>query len=300
MAGAVGASLVAGAVGTVPSGATGSSPSSPSPVDVSDAVRYTPDGKVIGELLPPLAGQDDRTTNIDAPFPINFYGTRYPALCISTNGLVFPITSTASSCSNQYDKSVSQLALASQAPAIAALALDLAANRWLRNPQLLPPAEVTVTQVVASGGVATVTTATPHGYLANQYAQFGLVAGLRETTTSAQEGFGSSTVLSAPTPTTFTLATGIPDGTYEPFTPGRNVTFRDNAMDDVDALTLSGTTLTIDSDGSARYAVGQVVRLEGTGLPGIEGEDRHRDRRRRRVHRDRSRQRGRRRPGHAR
>ena len=70
-------------------------PVSPSPSDVSGAVRYDPDGTVIGRLLTSVTSRDDATTRFDAPFPVNFYGTRYPSLCVSTNGLVYPIASSS-------------------------------------------------------------------------------------------------------------------------------------------------------------------------------------------------------------
>jgi hypothetical protein len=91
--------------------------------DVTNAMIYGP-GAPIGTILD-ISNSDDSTRTIAAPFPINFFGTKYEGLCITTNGGVYPVATSTTSCSNQYDKNLQNLALTSDAPIIAALAADL-------------------------------------------------------------------------------------------------------------------------------------------------------------------------------
>jgi hypothetical protein len=92
--------------------------------DVSNAMIYGPSAP-IGSIVPQLAGDDDSSYTIDAPFAINFFGTKYEGFCITTNGGVYPVATSSSGCSNEYDKDLENLALESSAPIIAALAADL-------------------------------------------------------------------------------------------------------------------------------------------------------------------------------
>ena len=92
--------------------------------DVSNAMIYGPSAP-IGDIITQLATRDDSTKTIAAPFPINFFGTKHEGLCMTTNGGVYPVATSTSSCSNQYDKNLENLALESSAPIIAALAADL-------------------------------------------------------------------------------------------------------------------------------------------------------------------------------
>ncbi|MDO7882646.1 nidogen-like domain-containing protein [Salinibacterium soli] len=92
--------------------------------DVSDAMIYGTDGPV-GSIVAELSDEDDDTETVALPFPINFFGTAYAALCISTNGVVYPVPTTADSCEDEYDENLADLAEDSEAPVIAALAADI-------------------------------------------------------------------------------------------------------------------------------------------------------------------------------
>jgi len=92
--------------------------------DVTDAMIYGPTAP-IGTLVAGLSREDDDIEKVSAPFPINFFGGKKTALCISTNGVVYPLTAISDSCSNEYDQNLEKLALSSRAPVIAALATDI-------------------------------------------------------------------------------------------------------------------------------------------------------------------------------
>ncbi|TFB74185.1 hypothetical protein E3O06_07205 [Cryobacterium glaciale] len=92
--------------------------------DVSKAMIYGETGP-IGAVIPQLRNQDDTSFTIAAPFPINFFGTKYDALCVSTNGTVSPVLTIDTGCSSAYNRNLADLALDNQAPVIAALAADI-------------------------------------------------------------------------------------------------------------------------------------------------------------------------------
>jgi len=96
--------------------------------DVSDAMIYGPSGP-IGTFVTDLSNLDDRTSTIAAPFPINFFGTKYEGLCMVTNGAVFPVATSSSTCAPRYDREVQNFALTSDLPVIAALTADLHLGR---------------------------------------------------------------------------------------------------------------------------------------------------------------------------
>lgn len=92
--------------------------------DVSDAMRYgasAPIGAIVGDL----SGADDSVSTVAAPFALNFFGSVYNGICITTNGGIYPVATSGDSCSNEYDIDVENLALSSSAPMIAALAADV-------------------------------------------------------------------------------------------------------------------------------------------------------------------------------
>ena len=92
--------------------------------DVTDAMIYGPTAP-IGTLVAELSGQDDDTENVSAPFAINFFGQKKTALCISTNGVVYPLTDISDLCNPRYDKNLEKLALGSDLAVIAAVATDI-------------------------------------------------------------------------------------------------------------------------------------------------------------------------------
>lgn len=101
--------------------------------DVSDAMRYDGTTAPIGAVVSELSGEDDDTHTVAAPFPLNFFGTAYAGLCITTNGGVYPVPTASDGCSPAYDKDVENLALSSAAPMIAVLAADLDLTECVSN-----------------------------------------------------------------------------------------------------------------------------------------------------------------------
>lgn len=167
--------------------------------DVSDAMVYGPTSP-LGSPLEDLEDQDDESTTFAAPWAINFFGTKYEGLCVTTNGTISPVLTDADSCSDEYDYDLENLALESEAPVIAALALDLDPEEALWVPG------VAISTLAIAGGVATVTTASAHpfadGTTAYVYFPYG-------DPTFSNDDF--STVITLVSPTSFTFATGRPD-----------------------------------------------------------------------------------------
>jgi hypothetical protein len=227
-------------------GASAASAAGPGFGDVSDAMVYGASSPV-GAVLSDLEGEDDESTTIAAPFAINFFGTKYEGLCITTNGTISPVLTPTSTCSNEYDLNVENLALDSAAPVIAALALDLDPSEEL----WVPGVPVATFGVV--GGVATITTTAPHAFVVGDtfYSWF---APDDPTFDSDQD----ATVVDVPTPTSFTFATGLPDEATRPVT-GASVSVGD--YDD----TLNDS----DADGLADDGFGAVKQIyEGTTVIG--------------------------------
>lgn len=95
--------------------------------DASQAVRYdtsTTPPSVIGKILYGLFDEDDESEKVELPFPINFFGRKATHACVTTNGGIFP-TDADSSCNDDYDYGIGDLAISEEAPFMAVLALDL-------------------------------------------------------------------------------------------------------------------------------------------------------------------------------
>lgn len=244
---------------------------SPSPVDTSNAVRWDPDGSPIGDIVYDFIDRDDTTKKIDAPFPINFYGQKFPALCLSTNGLIYPIDSVSSNCSASFDRDLSSLALSSEAGNIAALALDLDLGEEIHNPHRESTEELQISSIVVSSSVTTVTTSLPHGFLPGERIEFSQEPYFAKD--SNDNNIENGKVLTVPTSTTFTLENGnaVLDGTYTPAAGDRAVVFREVVFEQFDDLLLSGTTLTV-SGSSHRLGVGRKITFTGTGIAGLDGQ----------------------------
>lgn len=116
---------IAGAVALVLGGSIAAWAAGPGVGDVTDAMRYNGTTSPIGTILTDLSGDDDETTTVAAPFTINFFGTAYAGICVTTNGGIYPVLTPGDGCQNYYDKNLASLALASTAPMIAPLAADL-------------------------------------------------------------------------------------------------------------------------------------------------------------------------------
>jgi len=138
-------------------GATAANAAGPGYGDVSDAMVYGPTTP-LGSPLADLKGQDDASTTFAAPWAINFFGTKYLGLCVTTNGTISPVLTAADTCSDEYDYDLENLALLSGAPVIAALALDLDPSDTLWVPG------VAISTLAIASNVATVTTASAHPF----------------------------------------------------------------------------------------------------------------------------------------
>jgi hypothetical protein len=246
---------------------------SPSPVDTSNAVRYNPDGSVIGDIVYRLVNTDDRSVTINAPFPINFFGTNYPSMCITTNGVIYPVASASVSCSaGRYDQGLEYLSLNNEVSAIAPLALDFrlqSAN--LRNPHRETTEELFFTSVSWVNGdstsALTFTTSQPHGFRVGEFVKLNEEIG----GTGVFEGRVTA-VLSA---TTFTLLVGQKlnddDGIFVPSLDSHPILYRGVIYQRLNRLELSGSTLTIRvDDDSSDFGVGGKLTLTGTGIPGLD------------------------------
>ena len=134
--------------------------------DITDAMRYGSDNRVIGEIAQQIRNSDDSSQWIEAPWPMNFFGRKYDGICVTSNGTVSPVQlpeSGSPTCSNSYDQKLEDLAESASAPVIAAYANDNNLGRTVRE------AENTITGFRVAGdptttdSVVTITTASAHG-----------------------------------------------------------------------------------------------------------------------------------------
>jgi hypothetical protein len=110
-----------------------------SPADVSSAMRYAASAP-LGSIITGLSQEDDDTESFQAPWAVNFFGTVYGGLCVTTNGGVFLTQDSDSdtvwtdeSCSDNYDQDLENLALSAQSPMIAAMGNDQDPQRCSDN-----------------------------------------------------------------------------------------------------------------------------------------------------------------------
>ena len=129
------------------------------PYDATQAMRYsqTGTGSPVGSVVTAITNIDDSSTTIASPFPLNFFGQTMLGLCLTTNGTVSPVATPTSTCSNRYDLDLKELAEASSAPIIAALANDGHPGRTVVTRL------ATVAAVSSSSGTLTVDTTRAHG-----------------------------------------------------------------------------------------------------------------------------------------
>lgn len=261
---------VSGVVLSVVSSPAVATVSSPSPVDTSNAVRWDADGSPIGDIVYEFIEGDDRVKKVDAPFPLNFFGERLPALCLSTNGLVHPIASVSSNCSPKFDRDLETLTAAAEASNIAALAIDLDPSEKIHNPQRESTEELQITSAEAASGVITVTTAEPHGY------RVGELIWISSNPNLVVDQSGNAVyrgrVESVPSATTYTFTEPNPvtDGVYTPTVGDRAVAYREVIFERVTGLSLAGTTLTVTTSSDVDFGVGGKFTFTGTGIAGLD------------------------------
>jgi hypothetical protein len=131
--------------------------------DITTAVRYGGDGRVIGDIVTSIQDRDDSSQLLHAPWPMNFFGRKYDGICVTSNGTVSPVYYDTAHCSDAFDQTLESLAQSADAPVIAAFANDNHLGNPVRN------AENTITQMTVVGdpsttdAIVTVTTNTDHG-----------------------------------------------------------------------------------------------------------------------------------------
>jgi hypothetical protein len=242
-------------------------------VDSSDAVRYNVDGSTIGTPIYSFISYDDATKTLDSPFPINFFGVRFSALCVSTNGVVIPVTTSSDTCVPKYDKSLEVQALASKSSSISPLALDLSMRdqQALHNPHRELDTELSVQSITATSSELTVTTTEPHGFLVDDriLKSFG--------TDFVYNGAGcyfydNALVTSVVSGTSFKISSeDCTPGTYSPAAGSRAVVFRKTAQSQVSAISLSGDLLTVTTNSNHGFGEGRKFTFTGTGITGLDG-----------------------------
>jgi hypothetical protein len=129
------------------------------PYDATQAMRYfqTGTGSPVGSVVTAITNRDDDSTTIASPFPLNFFGQKMDGLCLTTNGTISPVSTSSTGCSDEYDTDLKELARASGAPVIAALANDGHPGRDVVERL------ATVAAVSSSSGTLTVETTRAHG-----------------------------------------------------------------------------------------------------------------------------------------
>lgn len=131
--------------------------------DVTDAVRYGSDGRVIGAIAEDIQDEDDDAQLIRAPWAMNFFGRTYDGLCVTSNGTISPVVYDEAECSDDYDSTLAELAEYANAPVIAAFSND----NDLGNTVLDPEQTVSTFRVAldpqSSTATVTVTTSSAHG-----------------------------------------------------------------------------------------------------------------------------------------
>lgn len=100
---------------------------SPGNGDVSDAMRYDTSAP-FGTILPNI-NDDDEYETVAAAFPINFFGAKMEAICVTDNGGIFPVPTTSDTCSTSYNEDVYNLTLDSEQSMISATGADLYPNK---------------------------------------------------------------------------------------------------------------------------------------------------------------------------
>ena len=134
--------------------------------DITDAMRYGSDNRVIGEVSGPIQDSDDNSYFIEAPWPMNFFGRKFDGLCVTSNGTISPVQlpeSGSPTCSNVYDRTLAGLAQSASAPVIAAFANDNHLGRIVRAAERTVSGFTVTGDPTNSDSVVTITTSTAHG-----------------------------------------------------------------------------------------------------------------------------------------
>ena len=119
--------------------------------------------RIIGSPLTTLVDRDDSTQTVTPAWPLNFFGTKYEGLCVTTNGTVSPVATPSTSCSNRYDRGLEQLAIEAGAPLIAAFANDVDGSENVRPDLGVSIDTIRFAESESGNRTLTVTTRGNHG-----------------------------------------------------------------------------------------------------------------------------------------
>lgn len=138
--------------------------------DITDAMRYGSDNRVIGTVAEEIQDADDDSYWIEAPWPMNFFGRKYDGICVTSNGTVSPVQlpeSGSPNCSDEYDENLADLAESAEAPVIAAYANDNNLGRPVREKEVAISGFRVAGDPSTSDAVVTITTVGAHGLSTN-------------------------------------------------------------------------------------------------------------------------------------
>jgi LPXTG-motif cell wall-anchored protein len=131
--------------------------------DITDALRYGPDNRVIGEVSGPIQDSDDNSYLIEAPWPMNFFGRKFDGLCVTSNGTISPVVYDEADCDNSYDRPLANLGESANSPVIAAFANDNDLGNTVRAAERTVSGFTVTGDPTNSDSVVTITTSTAHG-----------------------------------------------------------------------------------------------------------------------------------------
>ena len=191
--------------------------------DITDAMRYGPDNRVIGEVSGPIQDSDDDSYLIEAPWPMNFFGRKFDGLCVTSNGTISPVVYDEADCDDSYDDPLASLGESANSPVIAAFAND----NDLGNP--VRAAERTVSGFTVTGdptnsdSVVTITTSTAHGLTSGDQRSIYVIDSLfnngNEDDTRTDEYWYDNVTVTVVSTTQFTFSGDTAknaDGTFTP------------------------------------------------------------------------------------
>lgn len=157
------AGLITVALGLFPAVALTTAATAAGVGDITTAVRYASDGRVIGEVATEIQDSDDDSYLIEAPWPMNFFGRTFDGLCVTSNGTVSPVVYDDADCDDSYDNPLASLGSSANSPVIAAFANDNDLGNSVRDVETTVSGFSVTGDPANSDSIVTVTTSTAHG-----------------------------------------------------------------------------------------------------------------------------------------
>ena len=134
--------------------------------DITNAMRYGSDNRVIGSIAEEIEDSDDDTQLIEAPWPMNFFGRKYTGICVTSNGTISPVVLDEdgdADCNDDYDETLDYLAEEAEAPVIAAFANDNDLGDTVREAGSSIATFRVAGDPSTNDSIVTITTDGPHG-----------------------------------------------------------------------------------------------------------------------------------------